>query len=77
MGNQKKVKTDCRLTKVTVSREVLNRSKLGATYFYSFGCPLVVILLFLTLKGHVNEAVFLGFLQKLVPYESLTLPVRT
>jgi hypothetical protein len=28
------------------------------------------------LKGHGNEADFLGFLQKLVPYESLTLPFR-
>ncbi len=28
----------------------------------------------LTLKGHGNEADFLGFLQKLVPQESLTLP---
>jgi hypothetical protein len=28
----------------------------------------------LNLKGHGNEAVFLGFLQKLVPHESLTLP---
>jgi hypothetical protein len=26
------------------------------------------------LKGHGNEAYFLGFLQKLVPHESLTLP---
>jgi hypothetical protein len=26
------------------------------------------------LKGHGNEADFLGFLQKLVPHESLTLP---
>ncbi len=25
-------------------------------------------------KGHGNEADFLGFLQKLVPHESLTLP---
>ncbi len=28
----------------------------------------------LWLKGHGNEADFLGFLQKLVPHESLTLP---
>jgi hypothetical protein len=28
------------------------------------------------LKGHGNEADFLGFLQKLVPHESLTLPFR-
>ncbi len=27
-----------------------------------------------SLKGHVNEADFLGFLQKLVPHRSLTLP---
>jgi hypothetical protein len=27
-----------------------------------------------SLKGHGNEADFLGFLQKLVPHESLTLP---
>ena len=27
-----------------------------------------------TLKGHGNEADFLGFLQKLVPHRSLTLP---
>jgi hypothetical protein len=27
------------------------------------------------LKGHGNEADFLGFLQKLVPHESLTLPL--
>jgi hypothetical protein len=26
------------------------------------------------LKGHGNEADFLGFVQKLVPHESLTLP---
>jgi hypothetical protein len=28
----------------------------------------------LTVKGHGNEADFLGFLQKLVPHESFTLP---
>jgi hypothetical protein len=28
------------------------------------------------LKGHGNEADFLGFLQKLVPHESLTLPFK-
>jgi hypothetical protein len=28
------------------------------------------------LKGHGNETDFLGFLQKLVPHESLTLPFR-
>jgi hypothetical protein len=28
----------------------------------------------LPLKGHGNEADFLGFFQKLVPHESLTLP---
>ncbi len=28
----------------------------------------------LTLKGHGNEADFLGFLQKLVPHRYLTLP---
>ncbi len=28
------------------------------------------------LKGHGNETYFLGFLQKLVPHESLTLPFR-
>jgi hypothetical protein len=28
------------------------------------------------LKGHGNEAVFLGFLQKLVPHRSLTLPLE-
>ncbi len=28
------------------------------------------------LKGHGNETDFLGFLQKLVPHESLTVPVR-
>ncbi len=28
----------------------------------------------LKLKGHGNEANFLGFLQKLVPHRSLTLP---
>jgi hypothetical protein len=33
-------------------------------------CTVQVILL----KGHGNEADFLGFLQKLVPHESLTLP---
>jgi hypothetical protein len=30
--------------------------------------------LFEMLKGHGNEADFLGFLQKLVPHRSLTLP---
>jgi hypothetical protein len=29
------------------------------------------------LKGHGNEADFLGFLQKLVPHESLTLPIES
>jgi hypothetical protein len=29
----------------------------------------------ISLKGHGNEADFLGFLQKLVPHESLTLPL--
>jgi hypothetical protein len=28
------------------------------------------------LKGHGNEADFLGFLQKLVPHRSLTLPFK-
>jgi hypothetical protein len=28
------------------------------------------------LKGHGNEADFLGFLQKSVPHESLTLPIE-
>jgi hypothetical protein len=31
-------------------------------------------MLFIFLKGHGNDADFLGFLQKLVPHESLTLP---
>jgi hypothetical protein len=31
-------------------------------------------MLSICLKGHGNEAEFLGFLQKLVPHESLTLP---
>ncbi len=30
----------------------------------------------LFVKGHGNEADFLGFLQKLVPHESLTLPFK-
>jgi hypothetical protein len=34
----------------------------------------LVALCFLCLKGHGNEADFLGFLQKSVPHESLTLP---
>jgi hypothetical protein len=38
-------------------------------------CP--VALYFLHLKGHGNEADFLGFLQKLVPHRSLTLPFES
>ncbi len=32
------------------------------------------LVFFVCLKGHGNEADFLGFLQKSVPHESLTLP---
>ena len=35
---------------------------------------IVSTLWLLFVKGHGNEADFLGFLQKLVPHESLTLP---
>jgi hypothetical protein len=34
------------------------------------------MLLATALKGHGNEADFLGFLQKLVPNRSLTLPIE-
>jgi hypothetical protein len=45
--------------------QILRRSVL---LIYTMYCILV------HLKGHGNEADFLGFLQKLVPHESLTLP---
>ncbi len=37
---------------------------------YSYSCDV----LYSRLKGHCNEADFLGFLQKLGPHRSLTLP---
>jgi hypothetical protein len=36
--------------------------------------PYIHLALMHALKGHGNEADFLGFLQKLVPHRSLTLP---
>ncbi len=47
----------------------------GLLILQNFGCTrLEFLFLQNQLKGHGNEADFLGFLQKLVPHESLTLP---